>query len=274
MRVSEELITPVVAREMLQMVDGDLQRRVRPGVVALYAKQMIDGDWVVGGDAICFDSLGRLVNGQHRLRAVVLSGTDQRFLVRRNLDRREVRSLDMGVKRTLEDVFRFEGKNEYDKTSVAVARFLVGDAKGRPVVGRSMSARDVEALITRHREALMFGLDAVGPASRGLRSACVIAAFVAAWYYVNHDDLREAGEALRSGYTKRSSIMGQLTRFRDWLLANGGGGGSSARHCLYLKTQRYIKAFVENENIQKLYVPSSPIYHVPGVTDDGDEVQS
>ena len=48
--------------------------------------EMQDGKWRLNGKTICFDSTGRLLNGQHRLSAVVRSGVTLTTVVVRGLD--------------------------------------------------------------------------------------------------------------------------------------------------------------------------------------------
>ena len=47
---------------------------------------MQNGEWKLNGKSICFDWNGRLLNGQHRLSAVVRSGVPLTTLVVRGLD--------------------------------------------------------------------------------------------------------------------------------------------------------------------------------------------
>lgn len=48
--------------------------------------EMQDGKWKLNGKTICFDRTGRLLNGQHRLSAVVRSGVSLTTVVVRGLD--------------------------------------------------------------------------------------------------------------------------------------------------------------------------------------------
>ena len=46
---------------------------------------MRNGLWELNGAAIVIDEFGNLIDGQHRLSAVVESGTTQQFVVVRNV---------------------------------------------------------------------------------------------------------------------------------------------------------------------------------------------
>lgn len=66
-------ITPRIAKTMLSHNTGN--RPLRKAVVQRYATDMENGDWQDNGDPIRFDTNGRLIDGQHRLEAVILSDT-------------------------------------------------------------------------------------------------------------------------------------------------------------------------------------------------------
>lgn len=67
-----EEIDPAQAATML--LHNTRNRPMKPATVNTYAKVMSSGDWTFTGESISFDLRGRLVNGQHRLSAVVKSG--------------------------------------------------------------------------------------------------------------------------------------------------------------------------------------------------------
>lgn len=81
---SVDIITPEQAQAYLD--NNAKHRPIKDKKVAEYMAQMQDGAWKLNGKAICFDSTGRLLNGQHRLSAVVRSGVSLTTLVVRGLD--------------------------------------------------------------------------------------------------------------------------------------------------------------------------------------------
>lgn len=72
-------VTPELAAQIL--VDHNhSNRKIRPSVVNKYARLMSNGDWKVTPEAICVSVTGRLLQGQHRLLAIVKSGASCNFL--------------------------------------------------------------------------------------------------------------------------------------------------------------------------------------------------
>lgn len=93
------------------MLAGNIDnRRLRPGVVSRYARDMACGNWKFNGDAIRFNGDGTLLDGQHRLLACIESGTVFKTLVIRGLSHDDRATLDTGAKRSMTDVLRWRGE--------------------------------------------------------------------------------------------------------------------------------------------------------------------
>lgn len=102
-----EWINPDVATYYLQQ--NNCNRAIRQNSVDQYLSEMLQDDWHLGCDAIGFDLHGTLINGQHRLHAVALSGKEVPFLVARGLPPESRNSLDIGKKRMLHERITIAG---------------------------------------------------------------------------------------------------------------------------------------------------------------------
>jgi hypothetical protein len=67
-------IDPVKALDLLRRNLPGANRKIDPATILYYARQMIDAAWKATGQPVLVDSNGRLVDGQHRLYAIVISG--------------------------------------------------------------------------------------------------------------------------------------------------------------------------------------------------------
>lgn len=94
---SYELITPQIAARYLGNSKNVNFRRLMPHVVNRYAMDMKSGLWADNGDPIQLNSLEQVINGQHRLAAIVQSGCSIRMLVVRDAEN----LFDEGARRTL-----------------------------------------------------------------------------------------------------------------------------------------------------------------------------
>lgn len=107
MQTSIEVITPRIAAEMLRR--NTRNRNVRPQYVRQLADSLLRGEWATNGDAIRFDTEGVLLDGQHRLHAVVLSGVEMSTIVIRDLPPDVMKTIDINRSRTAGDYLRLEG---------------------------------------------------------------------------------------------------------------------------------------------------------------------
>lgn len=106
MKHSFEMITPEIAADML--TSNTRNRSVRPAYVNELAGAMLRGEWVSNGDAIRFDETGVLLDGQHRLHAIVASGVPMHALVVRGIPAAAMTTIDVGRKRTAGDYLRLQ----------------------------------------------------------------------------------------------------------------------------------------------------------------------
>lgn len=84
-------------------------RTVRPSRVKQYAEAMSHGQWLYTADPIRFDEDGRLIDGQHRLMAVVRSEATIEMQVVRGLSREAQDAVDTGAARTASDALKVRG---------------------------------------------------------------------------------------------------------------------------------------------------------------------
>lgn len=128
-------ITPGLARKWLGQ--NTHNRNLRERVVNGYAADMRAGNWAEDGQSIKFakgdvvlldDPLitgGALLDGQHRLSAVVESGVTVRMLVVSNLADTAQDTMDTGAKRSLADVLKLHGEDHYTTLAAACLRIYV-----------------------------------------------------------------------------------------------------------------------------------------------------
>lgn len=122
-------VSPELATEWLGY--NTHNRSLRPSTVAVYAEAMEAGDWKNDIDPIAFAGslTGRgkyapvLLNGQHRLQGMVISGTTLELLVVEGLNIDDQAEMDAGVKRKLADQLRLNDQ-PYANELAAVLRLV------------------------------------------------------------------------------------------------------------------------------------------------------
>ncbi len=93
-------ITPEIAASYLQC-NSERQRKISRNTVEKYANDLLNGRWRTNGGPIRFDWDGNLIDGQHRLTAVVETGVSITEFVIWNLDPKAFETIDQGRVRSL-----------------------------------------------------------------------------------------------------------------------------------------------------------------------------
>lgn len=145
-RFQVETITPDRAAAYLSK--NDLNRPVSPGWVVALAAAMARGEWKVNGEAIKFAKSGRLMDGQHRLHAILKAGIPQPMVVARDLDEDTFDTLDQGKKRTSADVLSMRGEKNAPALASA-ARAMIAIRRGGNFAGYC-SAIEIENILDTH----------------------------------------------------------------------------------------------------------------------------
>lgn len=100
-------VTPDLAHEWLGHNEGN--RNVRSHQVNAYARDMREGRWQFNGDSIRIAADGTLLDGQHRLLAVIKAGIPIQAVVISGLPREAQDTMDAGAKRSASDQLRRRG---------------------------------------------------------------------------------------------------------------------------------------------------------------------
>ena len=131
MRIYEEYINPKTAEKYLEKNTNNY-RRMNKNKVAVYARDMKSGSWQENGESIKFNKRGELVDGQHRLKAIIEADVPVKMLVIRDVEN-YVTIYDCGKTRSLREIALAEGipAGLADGTMTGAAAIIVmGDPKG------------------------------------------------------------------------------------------------------------------------------------------------
>lgn len=82
MRITVETVTPEIAAQMLSA--NTINRSLRHAHVAILAKQIMEGKWRTTSQGIAIAEDGTLLDGQHRLSAIIQANTAVEIAVARN----------------------------------------------------------------------------------------------------------------------------------------------------------------------------------------------
>lgn len=269
MKVTLETITPQDAERLLQTNTGN--RTIRKNRVALYAKQIINGQWRATGEAIKFSKTGRLIDGQHRLHAIVAAGIPAQFLVIRDLEDDVFKVLDSGLTRGASDVVRALGMGSATDASAITRMYLVASSGLNPANTNVMSLvtkTDIANFVEANKE-LLSDTTAI---SRNTRNAVggATTAWGAARLLASDTVGVEEFDKFVAGVTSGAGLDAGDPRLalRNWLSRNFKPTASGVTSAVHLGT--YMKAFVaylRGERIHMLRVwDSSKPMPMPAIT--------
>jgi hypothetical protein len=124
-----EHINPAKAAHLLSI--SARNRNLRREVVNSLSSDMKGGLWNSDQmDPIRINWNGELMDGQHRLHAIIQSGTTYPFLVVRGLPPSRIETIDAGAPKTLPDVLTIQGESYARLLSTAVAHLMAYEKTG------------------------------------------------------------------------------------------------------------------------------------------------
>jgi hypothetical protein len=170
-------VTPDMASTWLQY--NSINRPLRADTVQKYADIIQGGEWRLNGDSIKFDKTGQLIDGQHRLCAIVVANIPVPTMVVFGCETSAITTLDRPKKRSVADVLSMKGeKNTAALGAVlswywkySTARIRNQSARGWPepqetlrLLGENPGIRDSLAAVHTGRFAIMSSTTALAVA--------------------------------------------------------------------------------------------------------------
>lgn len=216
------LIVPDRAKQALE--NNPMNRKVSRYMVLRHVQAMTRGEWNFNGQTIGLDLNGNLVDGQHRLTALVETNMAMWVIVVAGLDPQAQETTDTGKSRTLANMLERRGEQDPRGLAAAVSwywklinnKMMATDPQWRaPTIQQGLQVLEENP---RLRDDLVLGRQ-VGEHVRAGRTL-----FPALYYYLanfDEEDTAEFFERLRDGqllvegdpvYALRSSISNLVAR--------------------------------------------------------------
>lgn len=117
-----DTITPEDAESLLE--EDTRNRALRPGLVGIYTEFMAKKKWAINGETIKVSSEGLLIDGQHRLNAILSYGRPVRMALALGVDKNCFLVTDTGRPRSAGDILKIAGYKNCN-TNAACANLLL-----------------------------------------------------------------------------------------------------------------------------------------------------
>jgi hypothetical protein len=257
-----EVVTPKMAARWLAE-NNTLNRPMRSLWREYLARVITEGRWQVTHQGIAFNCDGTLLDGQHRLAAIVDAGKPVKMWVARGLPRPAMNGIDQGRNRTASDLAGPIGLEMHaSRNHIAISRAMrdgfLTSRRNWGIIGND----EVLKYYARHHEAIAFAVDAFS-GKKAKPHSCVSAPVARAWYTADRDRLREFGQVYITGVGNGPSDSGavqlRILSLRDKDTFSGWGG----RVALYAKTESALRAFLARRPIEKLMPVEAELYPIP-----------
>jgi hypothetical protein len=134
MRTEVRNVNASIAKEMLKRNFNN--RKLNDSHVRNLANQMKLNSWLFDGTPLKFDRHGRLLDGQHRLNAVIESNTTIKFLILSDIETEAFKVMDTGKLRSSSDVLSIMNVKYYNDVSY-IARQSILFENGKVSTGGS-----------------------------------------------------------------------------------------------------------------------------------------
>lgn len=255
------LVTPELACELLKL-NMENNRNLTQTVVNKYSREMAEGQWMLS-DPIKFSTAAELIDGQHRLNAVVKSGTSQLFVFILGYPKDSAEVLDQGKKRTAKDIAGIRGDN-VGHTDISIFRMayqMANDPSGNCHFP-ALPPRNVASACAIYKERLDFASSYRGK-KNAICYAPVLSAVFAAYPYENHQRLLEFLECWHSGVViKGTGDNAALALRRTFEKMDRGSSARSIRVDVFGKAQSAIKAFLKNKSLENIKGTSKIVWNL------------
>ena len=183
-----EKITPKIAADYLEK--NITNRRLDPVRIATYKEDILNGCWQLNGESIKFDCDGNMIDGQHRLMAIIKAGIPVQIVVMRDIDASSVLTIDTGRNRTFSDFLTLKrGVGAQDAASIAQAlKYIIcydndivissGGGGGQPI----QTTNALENLYTRNGTELKNLLDTLRSLAKSNARICPLSSALSLYF--------------------------------------------------------------------------------------------
>jgi len=257
--VKRMVVDPDTALAWLETANTN-NRRVSDKHVHRLARDMAEGKWRLTHEAIAFDVDGTLLDGQHRLWAIIESGAAVEMFVWRNIDGDSMMAIDCGKVRSMADILNIAGENgDVCPNRLAALRAMLGGFGNPPV----LSPSETSAALLRHHEVIEFAMSHLPhvAAAQGVNTATTRGVVARACYSVDRAMLKDFCRKLTTGIVT-SGDEGVVVLLRQHLQQNRGSS-YSLRMQRYGKTERALAAWLKGENPSRLYPAPAEQFPLP-----------
>jgi hypothetical protein len=257
------LVTPELAKLFLES-----QGRNRTPVekrIKLYAKTMALGEWTLTPQGLIFDQQDKLIDGQHRLLAVIESGRSIVFHCTWGVPKEIMMVLDQGTVRKPYQAAMIQGITATNNDFAVLRVMTAPTTKQTP--------RDIEGvketlkLFEKYKESIYFANKHYEAyKSKPVQSACFRAPVARAFYTQDHERLQQFLYVLDTGIPSELNEDSAAVLLRNLAISNKGASNTDKMR-FYRLSLSALSAFLKRKRLVQLNETEKNPFFVDGLPD-------
>lgn len=259
---SVELITPKMASDLLDTQVNNRKLSTRRSQE--YCRRMRDQEWRLS-DALKFDVDGHLIDGQHRLNAVIKTELAQPFIILAGFPRKSQTVLDQGMNRGVAAAAQLAGVDVTGKDlAVFRAMFYMSPTVHYRSIQSALSSPQFFMERVKHCiDGIKFCQKNYG--SDSLRFMPIRAIVARAWYHENHNDLLRFIEVLDTRIAKEDHEVSAVKLRNLYDKEKRHEGGAEFRILFSRRAVSVLTAFLDKRPLTTIKETKSTKWQVPGI---------
>lgn len=246
-------VTPVMAQKWLNEKNPH-NRKIYENTVEMYASDMRRGLWALNNQGIGFDENGDLIDGQHRLQAIVWSGVTIPLLVVRGIPKNYYDghltqlTIDKQKPRSTGDQLTLSFGIENANLKSAIIRSLITLIVSKNIKASDNAIWDIMQIYRDEIESIVANRKTI----KGLIFAPALGAFV----FVAKCYHKETIEFEKSYFEGDNLSTGNpILTFRNFMLNRGAYGCSGQfRQAVQLNALTSLKCYICGDSLKRLIV--------------------
>lgn len=251
----EPEVGPERARQLIESYEVDY-RKYRPTYGAGLTRDMENNNWVFDGSPIRINVLGQLFDGQHRLRAVMQSGTTQEFLFVRGLPLTAYDTTDTGLPRNYGDSLR---RRSYQNVATRTALIkLIGRWQSEYSMEhtRRLTTSELDRIHDMYVDSINRAVQQGVGTNQKMGLPLALTCFI--WWVLREIDVNKATEFMAGLAEGENLRRGQPVYYlRERLRRERGDINYTNTEYLYLVFKAWNLFLYGNTSTERIVVPSN-----------------
>jgi len=252
-------VSPELAKEWLKDANN-FNRQIKQEVIDLYVHQIKSGLWRRTHQGVAFTEDKNLLDGQHRLMAIVAANVTVPMLIFMDEAKENYEYIDCGRNRSNLDTMRMSERN--NRLKLAHIHTLKAMLAGRYCKARGKySNAELNDLFSQYAAAVNFAVEQLGSyQNKQINDPTVRGVIARACYYLNKDQLIDFCNLLK-GQCQEHPAAKMVNAFRNSLMT-WEDRNESTRRDIYKRCECILKAIQDNEVLVGFPVATGELFPI------------